>query len=90
MKKSLNGFQMKQRKEQLVRNTRGITDTVILTNELTGEKISTTIAQMRNVQIKVDMMRNVMELSDSETKNLMIKLITDGEININDIRIENK
>ena len=81
---------MKQRKEQLVRNTRGITDTVILTNELTGEKISTTIAQMRNVQIKVDMMRNVMELSDSETKNLMIKLITDGEININDIRIENK
>ena len=48
---------------------------MIITDEQTGELITTTIEQMRDVQIKVKMMQECMDLSESVIKDMILTII---------------
>jgi hypothetical protein len=60
-------------------------NTVILTDEHTGEKFTTTLEQMNDVQTKAMMMRECMELSDDETRDMILTLLKGESVNLTEL-----
>ena len=60
-------------------------NTVILTDEQTGELISTTLNQMRDVQIKVKMMQECIDLSQSDVKDMILTLLKGESVNLTEL-----
>ena len=56
-----------------------------ITDEQTGELISTTLEQMRDVQIKVKMMQECMDLSESATKDMILTLLKGESVNLTEL-----
>ena len=55
---------------------------MVITDEDTGELITTTLNHMRDVQIKVQMMQECMDLSHSELKDMMLTLLKGESVNL--------
>ena len=58
---------------------------MIITDEQTGELITTTIEQMRDVQIKVKMMQECMDLSESVIKDMILTLLKGESVNLTEL-----
>ena len=58
---------------------------MIITDEQTGELINTTIEQMRDVQIKVKMMQECMDLSESVIKDMNLTLLKGESVNLTEL-----
>jgi hypothetical protein len=60
-------------------------NTLILTDEHTGEKFTTTLEQMNDVHAKAMMMRECMELSDDETRDMILTLLKGESVNLTEL-----